>query len=112
MNSLSHIITLLSVITLLTGCEGYRQAVRNFGQSAGAVTTQDLNHYEAWQNVIYKHGGHTAKQIEVIPGSGFTRLIIHEVRPGEDGLASNLLKLAAEDPNRYGPTDVRTELRH
>ena len=112
MNSLRHSITLLSVISLLTGCEGYRQAVRNFGHSTGAIMTHDLSHYEAWQNVIYKHGGYTPKQIEVIPCSGFTRLIIHEVRPGEDGLASNLLKLAAEDPNIYGPTDVRTELRH
>lgn len=93
---------------LLSSCESYRDTMRGFGNSLGAIMTTDLHHAWAWEDVLHKNSGYTKSQVEVVEGPGKTRIIIHNVRPGEspEAMANNIREMARQKPEIFGPTEV------
>jgi predicted small secreted protein len=93
---------------VLSSCENYRNAVRGFGHGLGAIMITDIHHAQAWEEAIYKNGGYTKSEVEIIPGAGRTHIIIHRVHPGEspEAMAQNIRQTAARAPEVFGPVEV------
>jgi hypothetical protein len=100
--------TIVLLCGMLSSCESYRETMRGFGHSLGAIMITDLHRARAWEDVLHKKSGYTRDQVEVVPGAGKTRVIIHNVRPGEsrEAMAQNIREMASQKPEIFGPTEV------
>jgi hypothetical protein len=100
--------TIVLLCGMLSSCESYRETMHGFGHSLGAIMTTDLHHAWAWEDVLHKNSGYTKSQVEVVEGPGKTRIIIHNVRPGEspEAMAQNIREMARQKPEIFGPTEV------
>lgn len=73
--------TILALFTLgacaaFSGCESYRQTVRDIGSSMGVIDVRDIAEADGWRERLPAHLGLPPKQVSVDPGSSTTQVTI------------------------------------